>query len=406
MLDSAFVFIAIEVEDAPKRKVVLDAIRALEAQGHSLRIRFNPESPETGQPSKYIRERSPENASLFICFAAPKTNSRTAAELEWLQASPHHPKIWFFQNTQNVTAPAVLQTDLPVNVVRYSGDEALYSTVLAQITVWADNSVRQLSAPPTPTFLPEPFAWCLITPGMVNLESGAFEGDPDAKKWIVHQRQIAVVHHRFWISQTPITNAQYRAFIQEPDGYADNDWWDFAPDALNWRNDTPLTALPISEFSGDTRPRTDLTWYEAVAFCRWVSHRLPFNVIRLPTAVEWQRAALGDRTTTYPWGNEGETERANVGKKLNRTTPVLQYPLGISQFEVFDMAGNVWEWVASPPDHPGEYATQNAERYSIKGGSWYHLAEYARAAAALSSPPYRSLNTIGFRIAAFPQDAS
>jgi formylglycine-generating enzyme required for sulfatase activity len=126
-----------------------------------------------------------------------------------------------------------------------------------------------------------------------------------------------------------------------------------------------------------------VSWYEASAYARWAGKDLP-----LPE--QWWRAALGEGRRVLPWGNEARTAelRANFGDV--GTQPVGSYPLGISPFGCYDMAGNVREWLRDGP--------ANAAKHATVGGSWQdppymfepdHLEAFAASYAN---------DSIGFRL--------
>ncbi len=104
------------------------------------------------------------------------------------------------------------------------------------------------------------------------------------------------------------------------------------------------------KFNGDEQPVVGITWYAARAYCLWLS-LLESNggnagLYRLPTEVEWEYAARGKTGRTYPWGEEvPSSTRANYGKNEGVTTPVGRYPEGVTPEGLYDMAGNVWEWM-------------------------------------------------------------
>jgi formylglycine-generating enzyme required for sulfatase activity/energy-coupling factor transporter ATP-binding protein EcfA2 len=102
--------------------------------------------------------------------------------------------------------------------------------------------------------------------------------------------------------------------------------------------------------NGDEQPVVGVSWYAARAYCLWLS-LLESNggnagLYRLPTEVEWEYAAGGKTGRTYPWGKEEPSStRANYGKNEGVTTPVGRYPEGVTPEGLYDMAGNVWEWM-------------------------------------------------------------
>ena len=88
-----------------------------------------------------------------------------------------------------------------------------------------------------------------------------------------------------------------------------------------------------------------ISWNEAQAFCDWLSKKEGLSY-RLPTEAEWERAAKGpDGDRHYPWGHTIDPKKANYGQNVGRTMPVDSYPEGVSGFGVYNMAGNVFEWV-------------------------------------------------------------
>ena len=145
-----------------------------------------------------------------------------------------------------------------------------------------------------------PFEWRLTAGGVVRLEDASQEGGTKGGECLVAD---------FWMAKYPVTNAQYQAFIDDPDGFRNAAWWEFSPQAQQWHLDHPRSKP--TAFSGDHLPRTRVSWFDSMAFCAWLSAKLRQQdpqtsawVLRLPTEQEWQRAAVGDTGWLYPWGNE------------------------------------------------------------------------------------------------------
>ncbi len=191
------------------------------------------------------------------------------------------------------------------------------------------------------------------------------------------------------IAKYAVTYAQYKAFLDAPDGYRDDRWWR-----------APLKLAEQQKEHGDqrwkiaNRPAERVSWYDAVAFCRWLTARLRAvgelgtdREIRLPTEAEWEKAARGTDGREYPWGGAYVDGSANVvdgeaGRRLvaladkgdwdayrkvfwddaavalKHTTAVGLYPHGASPVGALDMGGNVWEWCAT------EYASKSDEDMS------------------------------------------
>jgi formylglycine-generating enzyme required for sulfatase activity len=168
------------------------------------------------------------------------------------------------------------------------------------------------------------------------------------------------------------------------------------------------------EWSGDDLPREEVNWSDALAHCE-------SREARLPTEAEWEYAARGPDSLIFPWGNtfdgslvnfcdENCTEDwadKNVDDGYQNTAPVGSYPGGVSWVGVYDLSGNVWEWVndwfgsdyydsspATNPQGPG-----SGEYRVMQGGSWYTNANSVRAALrGRENPSDRYLN-LGFRCA-------
>jgi formylglycine-generating enzyme required for sulfatase activity len=136
-----------------------------------------------------------------------------------------------------------------------------------------------------------------------------------------------------------------------------------------------------------------------MAYCRWASARLGYEVT-LPTEWQWQQAATGgDPTRQYPWGAEGEDGRANIDEsRLSRMTAVGMYPAGATPQGVLDMAGNVWEWCLNKYDSPKDTSLRGDARRVVRGGSWYDYRVFARCASRdHDAPGFRDV-VIGFRV--------
>ena len=197
----------------------------------------------------------------------------------------------------------------------------------------------------------------------------------------------------FRIARYPVTNIQFQVFVEADDGYGNEKWWaDLA------RRDS----LKPPSWSEANHPRESVFWYEAVAFCRWLSIRLGYDV-RLPTEWEWWQAATGgDSNNVYPWGSDWEAARCNSDESgLKRTTAVGMYPNGSTRQGVFDMAGNVWEWCLNKYDGPNDIRINQAGgRRVLRGGSWKSDPEGLRSAARNRGfSPVGRYNDVGFRLA-------
>ena len=154
----------------------------------------------------------------------------------------------------------------------------------------------------------------------------------------------------FRITEFPTTNQQFQEFVEDKHGYKNEIWWHFSKYAHKWWK---YSQERDPHFPGDHNPRNNVCWYEAVAYTRWLSDKLGFEVT-LPTKAQWQRAAQGDNHYIYPWGDEFNMDYCNTREsQIHKTTSVMRYPNGVSQFGIMDMSGNVWEWLLDTPDGYG-----------------------------------------------------
>jgi hypothetical protein len=193
-----------------------------------------------------------------------------------------------------------------------------------------------------------------------------------------------------WIAKYPITYAQYRAFVDDPEGYANPLWWAELERAYT----EPGGQFPAYA----NHPAINVLWCEAVAFCRWLSARTR-TTIRLPTEREWQQAATGGNKWIYPWGNRWRDDAANTEtSKLNRLVAVGIYPHGASPIGALDMAGNVWEWCLNEFGNPDNVTLKGRANRATSGGSWNSaLQDVSANHAGGYDFAYRNLNG-GFRV--------
>jgi formylglycine-generating enzyme required for sulfatase activity len=211
-----------------------------------------------------------------------------------------------------------------------------------------------------------------------------------------NEQQQRLTLDSYFIARYPITNAQYQSFIDDR-GYEEERWWrGLEGQSSPWE----------SSWSQPNRPRETVSWYEAVAFCRWLSQQLGYE-IRLPTEQEWEKAARGTDGREYPWGNGYRAGFANVNEKekkdgpsyLEHTTAVGLYPQGTSPYGVMDMAGNVWEWCLNKNDNPADTTIyETGDIRVLRGGAWLDYPELARSASRSWNPPDLRIFSRGFRV--------
>ncbi len=249
--------------------------------------------------------------------------------------------------------------------------------------------------------------------GMVRVEAGTFlmgicnektnppcrPGDPGYNSYdypdVAYEDEVPlheVYLDAYDIDAYEVTVAAYRACVEAGACEAPGDW-----EGCNWGR------------SGyENHPVNCVGWADADTYCRYAGKRLP-------TEAEWEKASRGTQGQKYPWGNAPATcELANFIDSydsgtycVGETTPVGAYPAGVSPYGAYDMAGNVWEWVAdkygfnyyqvSPEANPQGPA--NGLYRVIRGGSWDDYPSYVRSANRDSFEPDSRPKGFGFRCA-------
>lgn len=233
--------------------------------------------------------------------------------------------------------------------------------------------------------LPPPFEWVDIPGGSVILDEPPTFGRKGGEFEIP----------AFRVARYPITNAQYAVFLADKDGYANRKWWNYSDNARIVRQSNLKPRTP--ENMEDDHPRSAISWYDAVAFCRWLSEKCGLQ-ITLPTEQQWQRAAVGDSGWAYPWGDDYDVTRCNTAKSGNmHTTPVTQYTEGASPFGVVDMVGNVWEWCLNDWNTGKPDIAWGSSHRAVRGGS-YAFWGSARATDPGGIDPDSANDAQGFRI--------
>ncbi len=237
--------------------------------------------------------------------------------------------------------------------------------------------------------------WCKVLAGKVTVS-----GDAKASQSLL---ATEVDLPTFCIAKYPITYKQFQAFIDDGEnGYQNQKWWDgLHEEGLQQQQDGPEEQF----FKFWNHPRESVSWYEAMAFCVWLTAKLGYEV-RLPTEQEWEKAARGTDGRTYPWGNEYISGYANIDERerdhgpyhLRQTSAVGNYPQGVSPYGVLDMSGNVWEWTLNEYTNHAINNVNNNRSRSLRGGSWKYASDSARAEARLNYLPRSRRYFVGFRV--------
>lgn len=230
-----------------------------------------------------------------------------------------------------------------------------------------------------------------VPSGMVHVPAGEFRmgsssGDVDEKP--VHEVNVS----GFLIDKYEVTVEEYKRCVgaggcSTPNGTHD---------------DSKFNNFGAS--GRDKHPINGVDWHQAKSYCAWAGKRLP-------TEVEWEKAARGTDGRKYPWGNEEPScaltvmNNGGAGCGEDRTWEVGSKPRGVSPYGAHDMAGNVWEWTAdwydksyygSSPTRDPKGPTQGSDRV-LRGGSWVNTGAFVRAALRFGYAPGYADYALGFR---------
>ena len=263
--------------------------------------------------------------------------------------------------------------------------------------------------------------------GWCNVPAGEFVMDEGKSQHTLN------LPYSYQIAKYPVTNSQYALFV-EAGGYSEagRSFWTKAGWAERLeRSDKKrterfnLTLKPWTEprfwknrlYNLANQPVVGMSWYEAVAYCNWLTEQLreigEERFIRLPTEAEWEKAARGPDGRKYPWGNEPPTpEHANyVDTDIGSPCAVGLFPRSASPYGVEGMAGNVWEWCATKygKNYPYKLENEWSEEYlagnrsrRLRGGAFYDVADFLRAACRDHWDPDLNHDSQGFRLISSP----
>ena len=225
-------------------------------------------------------------------------------------------------------------------------------------------------------------------PEMILIPAGEFlmGSDPQKDRYAENneQPQHTLYLPDYYMAKTPMTNAQYAAFVQATGHKQPHHWEGGGPP--RGKEDHPVVWV---------------TWHDAVAYCNWLSE-VTGKPYCLPSEAEWEKGPRGTDGRIYPWGNQWDAKRCNSFGK--GTTPVGAYPEGASPYGFLDMAGNVWEWTRSV--YRGYPYNPNDGREDLEAGGFRMLrgglsldayGAFARCSCRYDRPAYFYGHS-GFRV--------
>ena len=293
-----------------------------------------------------------------------------------------------------------------------------------------------------------------LNPPMVLVPAGSFrmgssQEDEERLKeqettiWEDEKPAHAVELSAFEIGVYPVTNVEFCVFYEDK-GYEQQEMWsadgwrwrtgqwesnlsiyseDFQKQMREWLDRRPVERRDRPfywddpEWNAPNLPVVGVSWFEAQAYCNWLSQKTGKS-FRLPGEAQWEKAARGVEGRLWPWGDAWDASKCNNDEaedKIGRTSPVGIYPNGASPYGALDMAGNVWEWCQdwyaedeyqrradSPVSDPTGH--EAGTRRVVRGGSWYHDRSYARCASRHWSGPDNFYDDLGFRLVVCPID--
>jgi formylglycine-generating enzyme required for sulfatase activity len=242
--------------------------------------------------------------------------------------------------------------------------------------------------------------WLPVTPGgEVKITRVWHPDTPDDEPRVVHIQHFNV--EPFYIAKYLVTSGQYQAFVEAEDGFVNSVWWQGMPKAYQRQSLAELRTRSLNN------PRDGISWYQSVAFGRWMNHRLrglelphPSGAgvlrvsenaqVRLPTEWEWQWTAQnGAEARPYPWG-EKNTGHANTAESgLRQAIAVGMYPHGAAACGALDMAGNLMEWCANDKANLETIDFESTASKALRGGDWGYGIENATCAYCDDEEPGR-----------------
>jgi formylglycine-generating enzyme required for sulfatase activity len=243
---------------------------------------------------------------------------------------------------------------------------------------------------------------------------------PGGKVWLGaddqsnNPRREVAIPYSYQIAKYPVTYRQFQAFIDDPEGFYDPRWWDGLADDKYRRHNQ--SAPDDQYFKYWNHPRENVSWYQAMAFCRWFSWRLGGGydldkietwAVRLPTEWEWEYAARGTDERPYPYLGAFDATKSNTNETgIGQTSAVGLFPDGAAPAPcgALDMSGNVREWCLSAynesKDNPAEEDISTNVLRVVRSGSWVvNGTDYFRADFRYWYYSFIGNNNWGFRFA-------
>lgn len=424
----------------------------------------------------YLNTTSPQTARLFVRRLAglaepgPYVTRGPAGELAAAELAATAALEW-------PQADATVQADLAARLTALLDDEGVLRASPATTRAWAGAALGQLGETRPALTTLAGMRWCWIPAGPFIMGSD----DPAVKYEFRDYEEAMTIQpdehtldlpYGYWMGQFPVTNVQFGHFVAAG-GYAEARFWPEATAQGLWRarqfSGWYWTGRDVAHarahdysapFNLPGHPVVGVSWYEALAFCRWLTETghatgwLPEGwAVRLPSEAEWEKGARGGlalpaealiRETAeglgeavvalsrsnahprqdYPWGDVFDAGWANVqATGIGATSSVGCFPQGASPYGCQELSGNVWEWTRSiwGSFDPEKMRFGHIYRYPytgsdgregleadiwhsrvVRGGSWGARNEWARCASRPRFDPDSRDDDVGFRVVVSP----
>jgi formylglycine-generating enzyme required for sulfatase activity len=228
----------------------------------------------------------------------------------------------------------------------------------------------------------------------------------------IYQKKEKRFEPTFCMARYPVTFAQFQTFLDDPQGFANPEWWQ----GLS-ADDDHRRAPGEQAFKFGNHPRENASWYDAIAFCCWLTDQarqypelLPGKLagqtgwsLGLPTEWEWEKAARGPSGLEYPYGKTFDSSKGNTREtRIGQTSAVGVFPQGASPYGVLDLSGNVWEWCLNERGKPQNIGLGGTSLRVLRGGAWLFHLDLASAAYRDNFNPDNRNPNAGFRVVVRP----
>ena len=340
---------------------------------------------QEGDSSLFVYDLETQETNLVI-----QQSAGTYLPVDWLDGTTiyaqNYPQGWVYLDlTTKIVRPApapILATAAQLLASNLGPQPAEASTLPTAVTDAAGVSMRLV---PAGEFVMGASADDALA------ECMKFKADCQLTKFTDQEAPHVVYLDSYYMDVYEVTNALYKACVDA--GACDQPAETKMLKGINYYGNRNYDNYPVIE----------VTWEQSKNYCEW-------RGMRLPTEAEWEKAARGIDGRTYPWGEKLDNSFANYASRFGTTSPVDKYESGKSPYGMYDMAGNVLEWVADwyAPDYYQNSPARNplgpdsGDARVLRGGDWRKDGSLLSVSSREKvTPDYEDFN-IGFRCAGMP----